>query len=499
MSLSGKSFSVYACMLALFGILLSWMAVELGEFGDTLTRFHSSVLEIPRIIQSKRAENRTLNVIVSSASPERMPDLIEDHIKKRTNIEIALVSIIAKQPFPVQNNSLKNQVPRLARLDRKLNADFSTIFKDGRKARAHEVRRLKTRLAVFDQALELISLDVQRSIDESVFFFRRRKHELSWSFIWAGLAALIFGFIALFVTQRLFAPLSTLKDALTKASGGDFTNRIPSLGDDEFATIAREFNNLAETIARRNEQLQTQQARLLQREQLATVGKMSAQITHELRNPLSSIGLNSELLLEELGQDRPVIDLDASQELLRNITKEVDRLRDITEEYLQFSRLPRPEMVALRLDLLGLEILEFMGSELAQAEVKWRVDAERTPRLVSADPNQLRSAIINLLRNAKEATGPGGHIVIRTRTVGNESRLEVIDDGPGITPEVQAQLFAPFYSTKPQGTGLGLAMVRQIMEAQGGQVTLESKVNEGTTVRLSLLHTPIDENPTTIK
>ena len=199
-----------------------------------------------------------------------------------------------------------------------------------------------------------------------------------------------------------------------------------------------------------------------------------------------SIGLNSELLLEELGLARASIDLDASQELLRNITKEVDRLRDITEEYLQFSRLPRPEKTSIRLDLLGHEILEFMSTESAQAEVKWRVDAESTPRSVSADPNQLRSAIINLIRNAKEATGPGGHIIVRTRTIGSESRLEVIDDGPGIPEDIQNQLFAPFFSTKPNGTGLGLSLVRHIMEAQGGQVSLASTVGQGTTVRLSL-------------
>ena len=488
MSLSGKFFSVYACMLALFGALLSWMALELGEFGDRLTRFHSSVLEIPKALQAKRTENRTLTVIISSASPQRMPQLVSEHLSSRRDIEQDLTSVLNKKPFPVEAGEFKTHMPRILRLEEKLRADSYRTFAENRAARPHEVRRLKTRLTVYDQALELLSLDVQKAIDRSVFYFRGQKHELLWSFIWAGLAALIFAVFALFLTQRLFAPLATLKDALARASGGDFTKRIPSLGDDEFSMIGREFNNMAETIANRDEQLQTQQARLLQREQLATVGKMSAQITHELRNPLSSIGLNSELLLEELGQPRNVIDLPASQELLRNITKEVDRLRDITEEYLQFSRLPRPEMVAIRLDLLGQEILEFMGSELANAQVKWRIDAEKTPRLVSADPNQLRSAIINLIRNAKEATGPGGHIVLRTRTIGNESRIEIIDDGPGISEDIANQLFAPFFSTKPQGTGLGLALVRQIMEAQGGQVSVESKPNEKTTFRLSFNH-----------
>ena len=153
---------------------------------------------------------------------------------------------------------------------------------------------------------------------------------------------------------------------------------------------------------------------------------------------------------------------------------------------MQFSRLPRPDRTLIRLDLLGQEILEFMSSELDQANVKWRIDADATPRDVNADPNQLRSAIINLIRNAKESVGPGGHIIVRTRTVGNESRLEVIDDGPGIPEDIQSQLFAPFFSTKPNGTGLGLSLVRQIMEAQGGQVTLESTIGQGTTVRLLL-------------
>ena len=173
--------------------------------------------------------------------------------------------------------------------------------------------------------------------------------------------------------------------------------------------------------------------------------------------------------MEEFGQKLEEIDLPASQELLRNITKEVDRLRDITEEYLQFARLPRPEKTAVRLDILGQEILEFMSGELEKAKVKWRTDAGSSPVSVIADPNQLRSAIINLVRNAKEATSPNGHLILRTRTVGRETRLEIIDDGPGIPSSVESRLFDPFVSTKPQGTGLGLALVRQVMESQGGK------------------------------
>ena len=486
MSLSGKFFAIYASIVFVFGGILSWVAVELGEYSDDLNQFHASVQEIPRILQSKRSENRTLSVILTSSSPKRMPQLIRETLKNRVDFNYRLMPLVDRGAFPVQNGSLKAKLPRLQQLDERLYRDFTESFSKDEPPAVAVLRRLRTRLTVFDQSLELFTLEVQRSINESVNHFRQRKHELTWSFIWGGALALLFGIVALILTQRLFAPLKALKEGLGKLSMGDLNNRIPDIGDDELGAIAAEFNAMAEAISKRDVQLQEQQARLLQREQLATVGKMSAQITHELRNPLSSIGLNSELLLEELEQPRPSIDLPASQELLRNITKEVDRLRDITEEYLQFSRLPRPEKTSIRLDLLGQEILEFMASELAQAEVKWRVDPESAPRSVEADPNQLRSAIINLIRNAKEATGPGGHIVVRTRTIGRESRLEVIDDGTGIPEDTQGQLFAPFFSTKPNGTGLGLSLVRHIMEAQGGQVSLESKVGQGTTVRLSL-------------
>ena len=83
------------------------------------------------------------------------------------------------------------------------------------------------------------------------------------------------------------------------------------------------------------------------------------------------------------------------------------------------------------------------------------------------------------MRNAKEATSPNGHLILRTRTVGRETRLEIIDDGQSIPSSVESRLFDPFVSTKPQGTGLGLALVRQVMESQGGKVELLSKPGEG--------------------
>ena len=121
-----------------------------------------------------------------------------------------------------------------------------------------------------------------------------------------------------------------------------------------------------------------------------------------------------------------------------------------------------------------------------QSGVKTRLDPDPASRPAWVDPNQLRAALLNLIRNAREAMSEGGHMVLRVRSVGGEATVEVMDDGTGIPKDIRERLFEPFFSTKPQGTGLGLPMVKQIMEALEGDVSVEARSNGGTCVRLSL-------------
>ena len=152
------------------------------------------------------------------------------------------------------------------------------------------------------------------------------------------------------------------------------------------------------------EAIQEREQRLIRSEQLATVGRMAAQIAHEVRNPLASIGLNAELLGDELVErgDEP------RKRLVASIISEVDRLTEITETYLRFARLPRPKLERENLGAIVASVVEMARGELAQAGVAVSVDIAPGLPEVAADEAQLRQALINLVRNAREAMSGRG-------------------------------------------------------------------------------------------
>src|SRR5262249_3895902 len=196
-------------------------------------------------------------------------------------------------------------------------------------------------------------------------------------------------------------------------------------GSDELALLAREFNEMARRLAARERELRAQGEALLRSERLAAIGRIAAQITHEIRNPLSSISLNAE----ELGERAP-----GARELCDAIVREVDRLTAITEEYLRFARLPKPQMRRSGVNQGVPELPEFVRPELVAAAV--RVEQRLSPELprVQADVAQLRQLLLNLVRNAREAMPGGGQLYVSTR--GGEGSVEIVvrDEGPGIEP-----------------------------------------------------------------
>lgn len=236
------------------------------------------------------------------------------------------------------------------------------------------------------------------------------------------------------------------------------------------------------------EAVRTKEA-LIRSERLAAIGRMSAHVTHEVRNPLSSIGLNAELLedlIQELSQ-RSGDSAEEARRVCRAIGREVDRLNAITEAYLKFARLPRPNTRSAELGPLLESLAAFVRGDLAAARVSLRLEVEPGLPRVDVDEDQMRQALLNLLRNGKESMPEGGVLELSARRRGEDRLLvEVVDHGMGIDPANQERIFDPFFSTKLTGTGLGLALTQQIVAEHGGTLEVESQLGAGSTFRVVL-------------
>jgi signal transduction histidine kinase len=292
-----------------------------------------------------------------------------------------------------------------------------------------------------------------------------------------GAAGLAVALAAFAFTLRTLRPLGVLRRRTREVAGGDYAQRTGVTSHDEIGDLAREFDAMAAAIEEREHLL-------IRSERLATVGRMAAQIAHEVRNPLSSIGLNAELLGDEVSAGGP-----EARRLVASIIGEVDRLTEITETYLRFARLPRPKVEREDVGAIVSAVADFFRGELAADGITLDVAIEPGLPSLPADEAQLRQALINLVRNARDAVA--GSVTKRVAlglardTATGELRLSVADSGSGIAPEDRARIFEPFFSTKDSGTGLGLALVQQIVVDHGGRIDVDSAPGLGTTFKVA--------------
>ena len=232
----------------------------------------------------------------------------------------------------------------------------------------------------------------------------------------------------------------------------------------------------------------TEQRRLLQQsldaERLALVGTMSAKFAHEIRNPLASIQLNVELIGDAL-RARPAATGEDDEALVRAIASEVQRIRNVVQEYLRFGRLPTVHRAAVEFDADLARRLAVLAPEVQSRGLRLVPDLAAPGRLVLADADQVWQAIHNLVANAMDAGSRGGTIKVSTRALPGAVRIEIADDGPGIPAAIQDRVFAPFFSTKKAGTGLGLPFTRQVLAEHGATLELESS-EAGTRFRFDL-------------
>ena len=231
--------------------------------------------------------------------------------------------------------------------------------------------------------------------------------------------------------------------------------------------------------------LQAAQQELVVAERMATVGRLSLKVAHEVRNPIAAIELNAEMLGDIVGEHQgPAMDEAAS--LLTAIREQVTALDALTEEYLAFARFPRPQFEEDSVNEMVAAVAEFVRPLATRQGISVRLETDPAVPPMAIDRSLLRQAVLNLVKNGLEALSQGGVLTATTRCLDDTVEISVSDTGPGIPLEVGQRLFEQFFTTKPQGTGLGLSISRQIVEEHGGRIGWSSVIGAGTTFTISL-------------
>ena len=388
----------------------------------------------------------------------------------------------AGQQFLQETSAIESFVQEDGRLVTRL---FEAL-EQGNQARAEKLRdSLVTRGSQAQRRIGELEESVERNID-ALFAASRARERLALQLL-AGLAllTLVVGIAMAFHARRVLRPLTTVTRRAEAVAKGDLTPHDVVASNDEIGELAATFESMVSAIARANEQL-------LSSERLATIGKMAAHVTHEIRNPLSSLGLNVELLEEEL--DPSALE---ARNLVRAIKEEIDRLSALSSQYLSMARRQPPQLEYEKVAELAAEACDFMRKDLERHGVTVGLDGAEDLPQVPVDEAQLKQALYNLIRNAREAMPGGGHIsVVVGRVDTDRVAITVNDEGPGMSEATRAKLFEPFFTTKGRGTGLGLAITRQIVKAHGGHIACESREGKGTSFRIELpVSSPAAESP----
>ncbi len=232
-----------------------------------------------------------------------------------------------------------------------------------------------------------------------------------------------------------------------------------------------------EEIAKRLERLEEQ---ALQSEKFKAVSTLAAGMAHEIKNPLTAIQTFAGFIPEKHK------DPEFAKKLQEVLTAEAKRMQELVQDLLTFAKPKAPQLQPVDLAPLIASTLTLLSSDLSKHRVQWAVDCQHNGAAIHADSDQLRQVLINLIQNAADAMPSGGQIKITTQAVNSHLELTVSDTGSGIPPALLPKIFDPFVTTKPDGNGLGLAMVYSILQAHRGTIHAKSEPKQGTTFTVCL-------------
>jgi two-component system sensor histidine kinase HydH len=220
-------------------------------------------------------------------------------------------------------------------------------------------------------------------------------------------------------------------------------------------------------------------------EQSALVGTIAAGIAHEIRNPLSTLRMNLQMLREDW--ENPITEREQKgRKRIDVLLRETERMETVVSDFVRFAAGHALRREKTNLNALAGELLDFLAPQAERSRIRIVREFARDLPPVEVDPNLIRQAVLNLLVNAQQVLPSGGEIRVTTEENGQFVKLGIADNGPGIPAEHREKIFNLYFSTKPGGTGLGLPMVKKIVEEHQGRIEVETELNKGTTFTICL-------------
>ena len=320
----------------------------------------------------------------------------------------------------------------------------------------------------------------------------------------AGLCIFFLLTLLAFIAANITRPLGVMVEATDKIAKGDLDHRVDIDRRDEIGQLAGSFNRMTEDLKRANEgltqwgrvlekrveerarELQTMQAVMIQSEKLASLGKMAAGVAHEINNPLTSILIQTHLLLETCEPGNP------SLENLTLIADETSRCAEIVKGLLEFARMTPAQPTKADVNDIIERSIQLLEKQASVRNIKIVKALDLSLPSIDLDKNKMQQVFSNLIINACDAMAGGGTLTITSQLGLNRRQIEILfaDTGVGIPEENFHKLFDPFFTTKSAGTGLGLAVSYGIIQQRGGKIGVRSEVGQGSVFIVIL---PLDQ------
>ncbi|MCA9730816.1 HAMP domain-containing protein [candidate division KSB1 bacterium] len=301
----------------------------------------------------------------------------------------------------------------------------------------------------------------------------------------AGLA--VAALVAFLYTRNFLRPIDRLVTGITKIASGDLLYRIEPLGQDEISQLAVHINKMSA-------RLRTIQNKLKRTERLETLGSLSSVLSHEIRNPLNSMVINMQILQREYKKmDSDVEKMDHYHKV---VVSEIKRVDELVSNFLIIAKPPKLERTKCNLTNLIDDIIKSQQASLLPQGIRTERHFTDTKINAFVDRNRLKQVFLNIILNAAQAMPGGGRLKIECKKVylAEQERPHVVkivfrDSGKGISEKELKHVFDFYFSTKPEGTGLGLPIAQQIIEEHGGSIKVESELGVGTGV---IIYIPIE-------